>query len=88
MAFMSKPESRMDWRNMTPAQRREEGAPSSDKYLKPGTKTYPYMVWDRKKKKWRISLLLLNSAISLGNLHGETAVVAKAQRIKRREFGD
>jgi len=84
---MEKPRSRADWRKMTPKDRSEPGAPPISCYLK-GNRTYPYKVWDSAKKIWRISLVLLNSAIHLGNLHGETGVVAKAQRIKRQELGE
>ena len=82
---MRHPRSRDDWRKMSDKDRREPGAPPDSCYLK-DNRTYPYKAWDG--KEWRISLLLLNSAIYLGNLHGETAVVTKAQRIKKREFGD
>jgi len=82
---MTKPRSRADWREMSAKDRREEDAPPNSCYLK-SNRTYPYKVWDGKGR--RISLLLLNSAISLANLHGDKATSAKAQRIKKREFGD
>ena len=83
---MTKPRSRADWREMSAEDRREEGAPPLSCYLK-NNRTYPYKVWDNTKKAWRISLVLLNSAIHLGSLHGETGVVSRAQRIKKSEFG-
>ena len=81
---MTKPRSRADWREMSAKDRREEGAPPLSCYLK-DNRTYPYKVW--RNGKWEISLLLLNSAISLANLHGETATSARAQRIKKQHFG-
>jgi hypothetical protein len=80
---MTKPRSRADWRKMTDEERRKTPI---DCYLKKSNRTYPYKVWAG--SGWRISRLLLNSAITLAGLHGHTGVLHEAQRIKKREFGE
>jgi len=82
---MKHPRSKADWRKMSDSDRRAEGALPLSCYLKDNF-TYPYKVW--RNGKWEISEVMLDSAISLGNLHGERAVVVRAQRIKKREFGE
>ena len=79
---IKKPSTIQEWRDLSDADRRK-----LPRRLYYGNYTYPAYLWDKVKKKWRLSERMLRAIISRANSQKQAALSARASRTLEREFG-